>query len=106
MLDEFTIDSAQDERRAHPRARVLWSGTLSANGHVADGIVLDVSVGGAKVAVNEPFTTAGDISLRIPRFGVFRGNVVWRKENVMGVRFRDDPRLVSEIMSGDLPVAN
>ena len=62
-------DAAGADRREHRRVRTLLTGQLNQGEQVADGVVLDLSVSGAKVRLAEPSSLGAIVKLRIARLG-------------------------------------
>ena len=56
-----------------------------------------------KIRLLEPFEQASTVSLKVDRFGVFPGDVVWRYGDFLGIRFRDDPADIAEIFGAGAP---
>ncbi len=96
-------DPIAPDRRQFRRIRTLLSGRLTCGDRVDDGIVLDLSVSGAKVTLAEPAARGATVRMRIARLGEFTGEVIWRGRGRMGVRFLDDPTETSELLAGLLP---
>ncbi len=103
MQTTTASDAAGPDRRHYRRVRTLLTGQLNQGERVADGVVLNLSVSGAKVRLAEPSFLGAIVKMRIARLGEFRGQVVWRARNRMGVRFLDTPGDTSAIMTGFLP---
>lgn len=91
------------ERRSRQRARVLWQGGYCASDRDTDCVVLEISAGGARVHVSDPFSCSDTGTLRFPRFGNFRSEVIWRKTNVMGLKFLEPPRSVAKAIQAACP---
>jgi hypothetical protein len=91
------------EQRKHPRTAVLWSGRLHAGAKGANCRVLNISAAGAKVRLLEPLPPAPVVSLRIERFGEFPGDVIWREDDFLGIKFRDDPEDITQIFGVAVP---
>ena len=91
------------EQRVRPRTAVLWTARLHAGAQGADCRVLNISATGAKIHLLEPLPPAPMVSLRIERFGEFPGDVIWREENLLGIRFRDDPEDIIQIFGSAVP---
>jgi len=101
--DESENTPPLGERRSHRRARVLWQGGYSSSDRDVDCVVLEISAGGAKVHVSDPFSCSDTGTLRFPRFGDFRTEVIWRKTNVMGLRFLEPPKSVAKAILAACP---
>ncbi len=91
------------ERRHFRRIRTLLSGHLSEGDHAVDGVVVDLSVGGAMVRVDEPSARGAMLRLRVGSVGEFWGRVEWRARKCMGIRFVDAPAETAAVMSDLLP---
>ncbi len=103
MQTTTASDAADADRRQHRRVRTLLTGQVNQDERVTDGVVLNLSVSGAKVRLAEPSFLGAIVKMRIARLGEFRGQVVWRTRNRMGLRFLDTPNDTSAIMTGFLP---
>lgn len=92
----------KDRRRFH-RSTVVWAGELVTESSVVDCVVLNISVNGAKVQLSKPYQGSDTVTLKMPRFGDFEGDVVWRSGNSVGVKFRTDPKIVATIIGEAVP---
>lgn len=86
------VENRQGNRRIEPRRRIARSATISA--HDAPSpvpcVVLDISSGGARLDVHHSATIQQRFRLMIDLEGTERTcEVVWRKENSVGVKFID-----------------
>jgi hypothetical protein len=77
---------------------VLWSGSLVYDGEDADCVIVNISAEGALARMTGPVVLTGPVSLRCPRFGNLAATVVWQRESEIGLRFRDRPEFVTEIL--------
>ena len=79
------------ERRKHRRIEVLQPATvLRRDGSlVADCVLRDISVGGARLRFDAMLEIPRELSLRMPRGGKVHRHceVVWQSTHEMGVRF-------------------
>ena len=89
--------------RAHPRYETDCPGKLHVGDRTVDCVVLNISVGGAKIRVAGPVDTASTVRLRIERIGVFSGRVVWHKGTTMGIQFHDQLREIDSIVEDMQP---
>jgi hypothetical protein len=94
---------AKEEQASYPRSSVLWSGQINAGSRSADCRILNISARGVKVRLLAPFEATSVVSLRIDRFGVFPGDIVWRSGDFLGISFRDDPADIAEIFGAAAP---
>ena len=93
------------ERRRNQRTGVMMMATLRATRGFFDCMVLDLSSGGAKLAMSEPLVLApGDaVSLIIARVGTFRAQSVWQRTTFAGIRFLDPPEAIAQALGDILP---
>jgi len=100
---------ALHERRQWKRVSVSWLASLRlSGGGVAECLVIDLSAGGAKVALVEPLSLAppDTVGLVVEKFGTFRAEIVWRRSVFAGLRFRDPPETVQAAFRSFLPPAD
>ncbi len=96
---------ASPERRRFVRKLVLWSGSVDAAEMPVDCAVLDVSLQGARVRVNQGSLPQGPTSIAVSRFGTFQAEVVWTKDQVSGLRFLESIERIAETIGRQLPLA-
>ena len=87
--------SAWQERRAHPRHKVLKrvKAVYNANSSVIDCVMRDVSAGGARLACDQAALIPDTFRLVFMAEREMRDvRVVWRKLNELGVAFLSPPR--------------
>ena len=94
-----------DAKRRHKRKPVLWTGHLETDAGPAEAIILDLSLGGAKLRVPVLAKTNDRVTLVIDRFGAINAVVAWCRSGQMGLRFTDTPQQVAQIIGGTLPLA-
>ncbi|HZS84626.1 MAG TPA: PilZ domain-containing protein [Stellaceae bacterium] len=91
----------QPERRQHGRHKALWWGEIEmATGRFTCS-VFDLSMGGAKLRVARSIPEKERLTLVIPPFGQFMGEVVWSGDAQIGIEFarEDQPRVAKMITS-------
>jgi hypothetical protein len=94
-----------DERRKHKRKPVLWSARIEARDEIVPCIILDLSLGGAKLKGQAASARTRDrVMLVIDRFGAIPAEVVWSRSGHMGLRFTERPESVSHIIGAALPL--
>jgi len=101
------LGSAVLERRQHKRQPTRLGGSLrlgASDPAMRYCDVLDVSANGAQIRTNKPLAADAWVTLGIEHFGKIHAQVVWRKDNLAGVQFAADPRYVSRMMRGILPL--
>jgi len=103
-MEDHALDANDDkpldgrDRRQFKRMPTLFKGTLSYAGRSAAVVVLDVSMNGAKLRLTDEDAPPDSFILTIDRLGEFQAEVVWRKENRLGVRFHEAPDAVDEAL--------
>ncbi len=94
------------ERRRAQRKRVLWSGQVEAADRLLDCAVLDVSLQGARVRMeNDAQLPKGPLAIAVSRFGTFQAEVVWTKDQMSGLRFLESIERVADTIGRQLPLA-
>jgi hypothetical protein len=93
-----------DERRKHKRKPVLWSARVEWSSGAAECIILDLSLGGAKLRGPVEVKARDTVTLVIDRFGAIRAEVVWAKMGYLGLRFTDSQDQISHILGTTLPL--
>lgn len=91
--------------RSNVRKRVLWGAQLQVMSERFDCIVVDLSLGGARLHFPEPIEKGQKVTLILDRIGDLGAEVVWQQERSIGVRFTDDPRHIAQLIGGRLPSA-
>jgi hypothetical protein len=100
IMSEAAVASGaptMDQRRA-ARRRFCWSGTLQTSEGPFPCTVVDLSLGGAKVALHELPRRSRAVSLVMPQIGAFRGELVWQQDGIVGIGFRDAPESVARLI--------
>jgi len=103
-MAQIRIGVGTGERRRTIRKHVLWAGQLSANARQLDCAILDVSLGGARIRVNEEVPARGPIAIACDRFGTFHAEVIWEKNHVAGLRFLESHARVAETIGHQVPL--
>jgi hypothetical protein len=100
------LETMWDEQRRHKRKPVLWSARVESETGTAPCIILDLSLGGARLRVPPQAKANQPVTLVIDRFGAINAVVAWCHSGEMGLRFTDAPEQVANIIGGALPLAN
>jgi hypothetical protein len=95
------------ERRRHLRTTTRLGGCLRPK--LSDQVlcycdILDVSANGAQIRTTKPLTMDSWVTLGIEHLGKVHAQVMWQKDNLAGVQFAADPRYVTRMMRGILPL--
>jgi len=94
------------ERRRALRKRVLWSAQVEALDHLVNCAVLDVSLQGARVRLDDDGALPkGPVAIAVSRFGTFQAEVVWTKDRMSGLRFLESVDRVAETIGRQLPLS-
>lgn len=104
---EKRLPLSEEEAAAHRRTvrkRVLWAARIEVSGRQHDCVVIDLSLGGAKLDLKAPVTQGDVVTLILERFGSFRAEVAWREEGSCGLRFVEDPQRIADLIGGRLPL--
>ncbi|MCC7016011.1 MAG: PilZ domain-containing protein [Rhodospirillales bacterium] len=92
------------DNRRHDRQRVSLAGILKAEGPPGTAFpcrIEDLSVGGARVALQAASAhVPTHVFLEIEKFGAYEAEVVWTKLPVLGLKFRDPPEAMAEVLAG------
>jgi hypothetical protein len=100
-------DSEWDEKRRHKRKPVLFMGRLETDTSDEEAIILDLSLGGARLRVPTLAKARQPVTLVIARFGRLNAEVAWCRSGQIGLRFVDRPEHVQRVIGGAIPlVAN
>jgi hypothetical protein len=76
------------EQRKHSRRRFLWHATVTQGRTEHSCVILDYSLGGAKICLPEaePLELAS-VKISCQQLGEVAGTVVWQKGRRLGVKF-------------------
>jgi hypothetical protein len=103
LAREETAPTARAERRQHKRKQVVWQGKIETrDARILGCAVLNLSLGGAKLAVDGAFAAGDWVKLSINRIGMIEAEIVWHGGGHVGVRFLDDPARIAAIFGGAL----
>ena len=93
----------EEGRRRYLRRSVLWPGTLKSGASQMDCTILNMSLGGAKVALSQERDCAGSVILFGDRFDGLEATVMWQRGRVVGLQFKVEPTEVARILGDLLP---
>jgi PilZ domain len=102
--NEVAEDATGAERRHHKRKPVLWAARVETRDGPCECIILDLSLGGAKLRGATDVAADQAVTLVIDRFGALKAKVVWSRQNYMGLRFTDSPDQIAHILGTTLPL--
>ena len=75
--------------RQFRRKAVIWGAKIETEDGAFDCIMLDLSLGGARLRCDHAFTLLKPATLRLDKFGKFPAEVVWTTGNEVGLRFTE-----------------
>jgi len=92
------------EQRRHIRKRVLWAARLETDQGPIRCIILNVSRSGAKLRLTTPASFAPHqlVELVLESHGTLPAEIIWQREDRMGIHFRADPTQVANIIGSSL----
>jgi hypothetical protein len=92
------------EHRKHERQNVSLAGKLKAEGNPGTEFpcrIEDLSVGGARVALAAASAhVPANVLLEIETFGAYDAEVMWTRLPHLGLKFRDSPEAMAEVLAG------
>lgn len=92
-----------EDQRHYKRAKVVLSGCLINEVETLDCAVIDLSINGARVCLDQGLEGKEVVKLRLARSTDLEVTVVWQEEGTLGLQFTEDPRDVANILDGLLP---
>lgn len=96
--------SSASERRSFARFKTLLAGMVSDQSMQSTCRVLDLSLGGARIGgLDADETLPERFSLRIDRFGLAEGRLLWQRGDQAGVRFEGEPTTIAALFGAFLP---
>ncbi len=91
------------DKRQHARKGVSLTGVLRAGAALGAPCVgceiLDLSVGGARVTLTAPMDVPIAVVLEIGQFGSYAADVAWADYPVFGLRFKESPDRMVEMIT-------
>ncbi|WP_193369188.1 PilZ domain-containing protein [Pelagibius marinus] len=104
VFQELLAQMGDDEgRRRYLRRSVLWPGTLKGGPGQMDCTILNMSLGGAKVALSQQHDCSGSVTLFGDRFDGLEATVMWQRGRVVGLQFKAEPAEIARILGDLLP---
>jgi hypothetical protein len=93
-----------EKQRRHKRKPVLWSARIDTGMGAVECVILDLSLGGAKLRVIGKAPGRQRVTLTIDRFGPLEADVVWARSSHLGLRFTAPPDKVAQTIGAALPL--
>jgi len=107
-LESRTAPISEEEvaaLRRTVRKRVLWAAKLVHGSARFDCVVVDLSLGGARIYLARPLGKGDLVTLTLDRMGALRAEVVWQEGHSIGLHFVDEPRKIAETIGARLPLS-
>ena len=96
-------DALWAERRRFRRMAVVWAATLETTHGAFDAIILDISLGGARIRLAEPVTVLDKVTLVQNKLGRFSAEIVSQNDNDVGLQFVEPPEVIATRLGIVLP---
>ena len=91
-------------RRETVRKRVLWAAALCVGGRWFDCVVVDLSLGGARLYLDQPIDIGENVTLRLDGMGFLHAEIVWQEGHSTGLRFVDEIDKIAATIGVRLPL--
>ena len=91
------------ERRRFRRQSVILASTLVTPHGTVQCVTVDLSLGGARIRIDDKLEPLDQVTLVLAKFGRFPGHVVWRNPAEAGLQFSDPPEEVALRFGNDIP---
>ncbi len=91
------------ERRRFERKRLLWAATVEVRGQRFEGMIVDLSPGGARIKFDAPVATGDELTLVLKQLDELGAKVVWQREGEAGLQFLLAPDEVAARIQQRLP---
>ena len=102
-IRESESNARAADRREHRRYDVLRSGMVKgARGHM-ECMVINLSLGGAKLMLMGTICLDPNVTLVIDEIGTFHADVVWQRQEFAGLRFTDQAAYLERTLGAILP---
>jgi hypothetical protein len=87
LLKEVGVFTRLKERRRFERRKLLVAANIEVKGERFEGVIVDVSPGGARIRFDTPLTAGDELNLVLTELGQLGAQVVWQRHGEAGVRF-------------------
>jgi hypothetical protein len=107
-LENRTAPISEEEAaalRRTVRKRVLWAAKLAHGPARFDCVVVDLSLGGARIYLAQPLGKGEIVTLKLDQMSTLRAEVVWQEGHSIGLRFTDEPQKIVDTIGARLPLA-
>ncbi|MGO8919763.1 MAG: PilZ domain-containing protein [Stellaceae bacterium] len=83
------------ERRRFERKKLLWAATVEVRGQRFEGMIVDLSAGGARIKFDAPVATGDELTLVLKQLDELGAKVVWQRQGEAGIQFLLAPEEVA-----------
>jgi len=90
-----------EERRRHERKPVLWAASIEIRGKRCEGLIVDLSPGGARIRFDAEAERGDDLLLVLDQFDSFGAKVIWQYDGEAGIHFVAAPADVAARAKGE-----
>lgn len=90
------------ERRRFERTQLLWAATVEVRGQRFEGMIVDLSAGGARIKFDAPVAAGDELTLVLKQLDELGAKVVWQREGEAGLQFLLAPDDVAAKIQGTL----
>jgi len=87
-------------QRVETRTATALEGVVHMSGDTIACHLKDISSKGAKLVCVSPLTVGANVSLALAPFGSILAEVAWCSENTAGLKFKDSPQAVEQVLLG------
>lgn len=94
------------ERRRFERRKLLWAATVEVRGQRFEGMIVDLSAGGARIKFDAPVAAGDELTLMLKQLDELGAKVVWQREGEAGLQFLLAPEEVAARIQQGLPAAD
>ncbi|WP_419902250.1 PilZ domain-containing protein [Kiloniella sp.] len=95
--------NSSEDRRIFPRAEVILIGSMDGSVDKRDCAVMDISLTGAKLELDEPLDDRKIDTIRFSQSSALNVSIAWNNGKSVGVNFTDDPHHIANTLEALLP---
>jgi len=90
--------------RSSVRKRVLWAAKLARGSECFNSVVVDLSLGGARIHLAQPLGKGDLVMLELDEIGALQAEVVWQEGHSLGLQFMEEPQTIAATIGRRLPL--
>jgi hypothetical protein len=96
-----TFRTQLEERRRFERKPVLWAASVEIRGKRCEGLIVDLSPGGARIRFKAEAETGDELLVVLDQFDSFGAKVIWQYDGEAGIHFVAAPADVAARAKGE-----